>query len=270
MFPPSFISKIKKLVAKLKLHINFNISNIRLIHIDVHNTTHNAGTNLYLNPKDIPSAGFAELMASAVDAERIPVIKSDTKHVLQRIEHIVLIDKETLSKLKPILELSDFNAVEASLIIRGLFKEGIQIDRFKLSLIQRFGDRGRKICDIVSAGYLEKEIMPLFDRLIDIDNGPQIFKAQFERIVANEAFAIFVRTSLGRDQLMRQVREKLRYHKRIGVYYVNLHAIGKHNVQKVQSVVKSLVSDNEVAIIEFDENPRVNPFVVFARLGCVD
>lgn len=268
MFPPSFLAKIKKLFAKLS--INIRIGDIRLIHIDVHNTTHNSGGNLYLNPNDIPQKGFVELMAKAVDAERIPVIKSDIKQVLQKIEHIVSEDKELLGKLKPVLELSDYNAIETALVIRGLFKQRVPIDRFKMSLIQRFGDRGRKICDIVSAGYLEKEIIPLFDKLLDVDNGPQIFKAQFERIVANEAFAIFVRNSLTPERLKKTIKDKLIYHKKIGVYYVNLHAIGRYNVQKVKNVVTELVKSNDAAIIEFIENPRENPFVVFARIGCTD
>lgn len=274
MFPPSFVAKVKKLLAKVHIHIDLrnliNLKGLINININCNNPSRTEHQTLCLNPNDFASKDFSELMCSAVDQSKIPVVKTDTCKIIEHIRDAVALESETLSKLKPVLNSIDFGALEAAFVIKRLFKEKIPIDNYKASLIERYGDRGRKICDIVSAGYFESEIMPLYERLQDVDNGMQLFKSQFDRIVVHEAFAIFVRSSMSPYQLKKIIKQKMGYHRRIGVHYLNIHAIGKVNISKVQKVVKELVSDGEVAILELLESPEDKPVFVYAKLGTLD
>lgn len=155
---------------------------------------------------------------------------------------------ELLVKLKGKMPDSDLPIWEAALFIKQAHERGERVDKLKQGLRYRFGERGGNIANLCSAGYLEEIILPIYDELsqrpaFSIDQ----FHAQYEVIVTQYPFAVFVAWNSEDADILKEIQTKIEYNKNYGIHQLNIHTIGKDNIRKVLAIldheeVKSLFS----------------------------
>jgi hypothetical protein len=74
-------------------------------------------------------------------------------------------DKTMLKFFKDKIPKEDFEALRVSLFIRALYKDNENIFQVKKDVIKKFGERGKNITNLCSAGYFENFIKPLYEEI---------------------------------------------------------------------------------------------------------
>ena len=118
---------------------------------------------------------------------------------------------------------------------------GGNIKNLKLDIIKRFGDEGRNISSLCSAGYFEGYIRQVYEEMSTTSSFTnEDFKRYFRTIVRISPFAIFVSEDKDKDELSGEILHKISVHKNYGVKFLAIHGIGYKNIQKIRKVVYDL------------------------------
>jgi hypothetical protein len=258
LFKASFF---EKLVQFFKVHL----------HIDIHDNFHDLVTvnqihyhynkhdpliqqtepqEIVLNLEKILSSlspvekdEFKKLIQEAVTQDGIPLLEEKSK---KRIEDIQL--KESESDIKLLLDFfrgkipdEDFVALRAAIYIKKRFDEGAphtEIYSLKGELIEQFGSRGLKINNLVSSGYFETMIMPIYKEMAKSpDFTEEGFLKKYNLIINEEAFAVFVSGWMMADELAPIIHKKIRKNLKYGIRFITIHGIGRENVENVRDVL---------------------------------
>lgn len=175
--------------------------------------------------------------------------------------------KESISSvLRPHIPPADLRALEASLLMREYFKAHKDgVEDIKADIIERFGDRGRRIANLCTAGYFEN-LVSLCKENCDTPEGQAKFKSIYEMIISQEAFAVFVTGSMSEDQTEYAVVKKTASNMIYGKKYVDIHGIGTSNVKKINTVLKRLSKDSGFSKVKETEIFHESKSLVFIRL----
>lgn len=161
-----------------------------------------------------------------------------------------------LSNLKGKIPVADLPIWEAALYIKrqhdahGL---GANIAHLKTGIKDRYGDRGRNIANLCTAGYLNDIILPIYNELssrpdFQIDE----FNTQYEVIVMQYPFAVFVARSTTVAQVLREITSKILYNKAYGIHTLNIHSISDDNNRKVLSII-----EDEKVTQHYTDQPKI-------------
>lgn len=240
-FPSELLTKLKDIV-RIEIPIRVNIFNIN---INSNNSTnHVDGRSLKLSTKDKETwPKVSALLATEIDAKEALVMATPAYLAYKRLG-LPKCDEDKIRILRPVLRPVDIRAIKAALAVRKLFHEKANKDEVYLrkgEIRERFGDRGIKICDICSAGYLETMIIPLYHELAALPDGIRKFKDQFDIIVENNAFSVFIHGAMGVKSISTQILTQFGYNCRAGEHYVDIHAIGRQNIEKTKAAIDNIL-----------------------------
>ncbi len=157
------------------------------------------------------------------------------------------ITKKVLDFYKDKISYKHYQALEASLYLRRVFERGEPINNLKRDIVQKFGEDGRNICNLCSAGYFEGHIKQVYSEM-SFSKGFSIvkFKDHFEDIVKTSPFAIFVSKETNGDELSGEIYHKLQTYKKYGVSFLAIHGIGKNNIKKINKIIQELEEEIEI------------------------
>ena len=159
-----------------------------------------------------------------------------------------------IADLKTKIPVNDVPIWQAALYIRMVHQSGRSIDGLKMSIIDRYGDRGRNIANLCSTNYLEDIILPIYDELRSRPNFSQSeFNTQYEVIVTQYPFAVFVARSTPEAEVLSEITTKIKYNITYGIHSLNIHSIGEDNSAKVLVILE----DPEVKQY-FTNEPKIN------------
>jgi len=182
----------------------------------------------------------------------IPLLEDKSKDL---VEDVAIIEKDRdihtlLTFFKGKIPPEDYAALRAAIYIKHKFDARApahEIELLKSELRSKFGTRGLKISKLWSEGYFTKLIKPLYDELHSHDDfSEKAFLAMYNLIVEEEAFAIFVSSSMTIDQLRAIVQNKVTRNMRYGVYFLTIHGIGRECVDTIRGIIPDIESDYEV------------------------
>ena len=152
------------------------------------------------------------------------------------------LDKNLLNYFRDKLSKEDFEILKVSLFLRFRYALKENITDIKIDIIKRFGDRGKNIANLCSAGYFESFIRPLWDVIHESierkNEADQNFKEIFELIVKNGLLAVFVNHRMTEGKLLAEITNKITESKKYGFAMVSdqlyVHALSVQNVRTVQ------------------------------------
>ena len=142
------------------------------------------------------------------------------------------------NKLKP----RDWQILRTGLYIEFLVIQGINTQSIREAVIQNHGTRGKNLLNLAAAGHFETHIKPLYEELskstgFTID----LFYEEFERILLEMPFAIFVNNTITQEELADMINERVEAARAYSVdkRKVYVHAWGP-NVRTVDSCLAGL------------------------------
>ena len=186
----------------------------------------------------------------AVLVDDTPLLQDSSKSQLEDIKDTEsdLEIKELLAFFKDKIHSEDFAALRSAIYIKNKFDaHAPEVRVLRSELRDKFGLRGIKISNLWSENYFKNLIMPLY-RELSTHSGfsNDEFKEMFNLIVQEEAFAIFVPSTMTSDQLNSIVHKKILKNMRYGVYSITIHGIGKDCVETIQDTMSYIESNHEV------------------------
>lgn len=249
---------LKSLQGLIKINIKFD--KLFSIKITRNTTIYNigAGTSgvdydkkshvIHINPEQVPSKlkdGLKEFTQNKLSAGN-PLIEDNTKKLLEKVKKTVKDNpnKGILEFYKDNIPSQDHEALEAAYYVKDLFESGEHISHLKHDISDRFGERGKNICNLCTSGY--------FDGLLkDLYNEDRVFFNElYEDIVGKSMIAVFIHLMMTEKQIMEEISDKLNVSKRYGLSIIWIHAIGQINIKKIKKCI-----EKQKEYFEFFEQP---------------
>lgn len=145
------------------------------------------------------------------------------------------------------LPSKDYALWNAGLLLRQHFKneKNDLVIQIKNDMIQTDPIRGKNIANLCTAGYLESEIIPMHDKLTDLERSEDFTKF-YEALITQTPTSVFVGISHTEKSLREELLYKIEYAKKYSAPYVRVHALGRHNVELAIKVLKDIRERNEI------------------------
>lgn len=256
-----FLEKLKEIIKldfKIDLrqffHINIVVNkNLPAIQIDDQSKTltvnlDHSQTKEKITPaiKDAVLKEQMLLMEQSMEQMIDEVKKSESN-----VDNIKLIEK-----LKEFIPPADIPIIRAALYLKKKYRDrdpGVQ--RLKEDIVERYGDRGRKIANLCTAGYFENQILPLLQAL---QTGEKVDKTRFQEMydimILQSGFAVFVHAFMTKDRLKKTLLEKIDSNLKYGMKVLHIHGIGKENVKNIRRTVDEILAEHEDAISKINDD----------------
>jgi hypothetical protein len=174
-------------------------------------------------------------------------------------------DQVFLKAIKVFVPQADIAIIQAALFIRRIYRGHSDVHRFKDLLIQRYGSRGNNISNLITAGYYESYLLPIYEHLQKTEgvNAHQIFNEIYEEAVTQYPFAVFVPAVKTYEQIKGMVSQKIRLNLMNDQHMMNIHGIGERN----KKTITKLLDDKDIARF-YQSEPDVVVFekIVYARI----
>src|SRR3972149_484449 len=238
-----FLDKLSSIIkvdlSKLK---NFKISILSGLKFQVYIVNNKT---IQINPDKYPLDQQKEIQDIRKEhLEKGGLIIQDSS--LSRLEQFNQIDgsiqkQATLEYFKGKIPAQDLEILRYSIYLKSVFDSGQSVTEIKQQLNERFGDRGRNICNLYSEGYFGTQIRPLYDSLFNQPNfSPEKFTQIYELIVTESPYAFFVSRATSREVVLSEVTRKMETSRKYGIKNINIHGIGKSNEETIYFILKSI------------------------------
>lgn len=200
------------------------------------------------------------ILQSGVLVDDIPLLEQKSKERIEDIE-----EKESEDKTKALLDFfrgkipdTDFAILRAAIYIKKRFDEGApqaEIYALKGEVMAEYGVRGRKINNLLSSGYFESMIMPIYHEMVSHPGFTQEeFLDRYNLIIEEEAFAIFVQGWMMADALASIIHSKIKRNLKYGIYFITIHGIGRECVDSIKEIFADIEVNYPVMKKKVDEN----------------
>lgn len=172
----------------------------------------------------------------------LPLLTDKSAGLLEYVRHHQEEGKEVIDALHGIIRSEDILALRASYILRAKYKSGEDIQNLRDDIIRKYGERGRKLTNLCTSGYVDDAILPTYKAM---RKAPE-FKVQdfitfFDVFVDESAFAVFVNSSMTAEGTSTEILKKLERNRSYGKYYVHVHGLGLQIVKTITKAVKTLL-----------------------------
>lgn len=175
--------------------------------------------------------------------------------------------REVAKKFIPLIPAPDIPLLNACIFLRLKYENGENVESLKGQIVRVYGARGRNFANLCSAGYLEKVFLPIYDELVKSDpDHPVEVKARFlslYRTIVNELpWTEFVAGGQKADAVTAHIVEKMNRNIANGVRYMNIHGLGKTNVEKIIAILPEIQKQLGAVCVRIDKDPAR----IFVRL----
>ena len=175
--------------------------------------------------------------------------------------------QDALHFLMPLIPIEDVNIWRASLYLKRQFEipthDKEQIKDLKRRIIEKYGDKGKNISNLCSAGYLEIVLKPLYEYLKkDSENeasAKNIFLSKYKVIVQELPFTIFVYS----DMTEKSIHDEIERRRQSGTKFIIIHGIGKDNVRFIRKTIDQLESKISIKKSIKEENSIIFVKIIF-------
>jgi hypothetical protein len=235
--------------------------------INIDRSIHIDGSNIVVNPEKLSGKqrralekmlpGFLEASGAIIDESSEPTVES----VLQSLPTIEEISK----KIIPIIPPTDVPLLNASIFLRLKFERGEAIEVLKGQIMRVYGTRGCNFANLCSAGYLEKEFIPVYEELTRTypDNPAEArsrFLSFYKTVVNELPWTEFVSGRMSAEKRTAHIVEKMNRNVVNGVRSLNIHALGAKNVKTVVSILPDIQKQTGAQTVRL-ENDKERIFV---------
>jgi len=251
----SLVEIIGKLLSKFPSLIKVEVKQPTIINnLNIINDDHSqpvvynqADKSCIVNVGKLDDDQKKDFLTSVVDGGNILLLeKAKTEFDDFRSEENIPETQEVIQFLSPKIPPDDLNIWRAALYLRSCFKKGMSaaVTKLKLEIMQKYGDKGRNIANLCTAGYLEEWLIPSYDKLKQPPGDEESAKSSFlklYKLLVNELpFTVFVCHKMKLDDLRQEIDSRKQY----GMDFINIHGMGEDNIQKIKTVVDEIEKEN--------------------------
>lgn len=186
------------------------------------------------------------ILRETIGLEHIPILQEETQKLVEDFKQIDSGEEsqEVVAFFKGKIPANDIEALRQSVYVKAVKDRGGDIEKLKLDIINRYGTRGRNICNLYSAGYFKSQIRPLYEEMVQQpDFSPADFEVIYNRIVNESPYAVFISREMTNESAEKEVRSRIEIDKNYGIRYLNIHGIGEDNVDKIIYILDKLRSE---------------------------
>jgi hypothetical protein len=145
---------------------------------------------------------------------------------------------------RPKLSTRDYQLMRTGLYLKYLRDNDrtVEANRLWKQISENNGPREKTLINLASAGYFHTYFRPLYKQLLKTENAQRKFNKEFEKILDDVTFAIFVHVQMPAEDVVKKVKQKAIKNIRYGVKVetISLHATGNTCVGTVQEAVRLL------------------------------
>lgn len=253
----SFLDWLKRLVTakngiiKVDLRKFINIPITIIKNSEANLCEYNEGEKtLQLNLEKLDSeesSKFKKALKSAVVDEDQILLENKASQLIEDFK-----EKDATSQNQKVLNFfqnkilpKDYEALRASLYLRSKYDEGVDVYQLKTDIITKYGERGKNISNMCTAGYFEKWLIPLYK---EMEQSPDFsidkFQFTYDIIVKESAFAVFVHRDMRGEKVKATILGKIHTNLEYGIKFVTIHGIGKENKKKIKETIAELESEH--------------------------
>lgn len=243
-----------KILDKLSSIIQIDLSGLKNFKIHIFNNNSSKTTVLKNSKVNIVQVNIGELnktslkelgqiINKAVNKDNGLVIEDNSQKLLQDFQAI-----DSKSQTQKEIEYftgkipqKDLEILRASIYLKSVANKGESVHELKADIIARFGERGKNICNLYYAGYFDSQIKPLYDEVGTSDLLK--FNQIYEQIVTESPYAVFIHSGMSDKEVREIVKQKMEIGKKYGIKYLNIHGIGRDNVDKITVIIKELTPE---------------------------
>lgn len=157
----------------------------------------------------------------------------------------------------------DVHLLRACVFLKMKHDRDESVGELKAQIGMSYGQRGRNLSNLCSAGYLDSYLRPLYEALLEAEGSPEVAKEKFQGIynsIVNELpWTVFVNRQSSDDQIKAEILSKTESSQKYGIKWINIHGLGQPNVAKIRNVLQVLEQerpDLHKKIVE-DETLRI-------------
>ncbi len=237
----------------VNVRLKFGNSSFFTLNINSHNTTTENKAELdkktlIIYPKNLSASDKKALEKILKEAENEEELLFDEEKSLILKNAVAYEDSGEddliLKFYKGEIPPLDYKALEQSLFLRSEFKAKRQIAGFKLEISNKYGARGNNIANLCSANY--------FEELIKVHNeyGLEVFKKTYELLVGQGIYALFIHYAMKAVDIEKEIKRNIQACKDYDIPGFRVHGIGKENIKKIKTAIKSLKSSGTPGFLD--------------------
>lgn len=184
------------------------------------------------------------------------LIENKTENYLEKLKNYNPSENNAIIEFfKRIINPEDHKILRAAQFI--IQQENIDIHYLKKGIRNRFGDKGNRIVNLLSAGYFS-----FLKELYNIDTS--LFQEIYNQLVTEDVLTIFVHNDI---DIMTELELKIKKFKmyKLKLGFIHIHGIGKNNTNKIKKfvdensenkkfVIKNKIEKDKVFIVEIYPN----------------
>lgn len=230
-----------KLCDKLVLHVNSNNVSKKIEYKEEDKI-------LDINLQGLDSGEkekVKQVVNSAVNDEDYLLLEDESKKVIDdfKVKDKKSKNQEILNYLKDKIPTEDYIALRASLYLREKFREGADITYLKKDIMAKYGDRGKKISNLCTAGYFEDWIIPIHQIIShQPDFSEDAFSKTYNLYIEEAAFSVFVYKKMSEKEVKEAILKRIDANEKYKIKFINIHGIGKSNIEKIKKTIAELES----------------------------
>ena len=170
------------------------------------------------------------------------LLEIETAHLIEKLYDYTKneSDGKLLHFFKGVIPQSDLEALESALFLRHAFQKRESIEfrtKLKLDIHFAFGERGKNIANLCTAGYFDHFLIPLYN------GSPRIeFDKIYESLVNHSFLAVFVSHKTSIEEIRQSIITKMQLSKKYGLNFLHIHGIGHANSVKIKECISQLDS----------------------------
>ena len=195
-----------------------------------------------LDKKEIEEA--QKLFRQSFDSDNLLLVNDETNRLASGVE-VAESNSENgdlVAYFKDKLKPTDWQIFRTGLYINYLLEAGMPTSEIRQGVLATYGARGRNILNLASADHFLTHVKPLYEEMEKAENfTPTVFYEEFERILREMPFAIFVNHSIAAQALCKLVAAKIEQGRKNMVRERKLYIHGwGSNVKTIDQAVESL------------------------------
>ncbi len=243
-----------ELLASLSSLLKVDLSKLKSIELhffcgNTKNTTQVVDKSVNINIANFDDKDKAKLkgiIKSSVVQEGELILRDDTKKLLEEFETEdgKEENKEILQWFKGKIPANDYEALRASFFVSYKFKKGEDVRQLRWDIIRRYGERGKNISNLCTAGYFTSQIKPLYEEMFSQpDFNSNKFLERYEIIVTESPYAVFISKPMTKQEAKEEVLGRIAIGKKYGIHALNIHGLGSDNLEKIRIIISELQAE---------------------------
>lgn len=188
------------------------------------------------------------------------ILKAKTEETLESYRKYSSENKynKVLEFFAGILSPDDYSALKMSLYLRDqMSKNARNVHKLKQDIRDKFGERGANIANLCTAGYFEKDFMPIYNQVSKNE-----FYDYYNLAVGIKAKALFVHSAMTIQEMEAEfnsmIDKAVKYH----IKEFAIHGLGGQNVANINEFVNTKTNSEEKRFIIKKVKETKNPVAI--------